>query len=417
MARRRSHGALGAALGGLLLLSTAVVPARAGDWPQWLGPERSGVSKEKGLLTGWPEAGGPPVLWRRKLGAGLSSISVAGDTAYTMAAMALNEFVVALDVKTGEERWRFRTDLRYEDPQGGDGPRSTPTLAADRVVAFGAGGKLWTLDRRTGKPLWTRDVVKELGGVVPKWGYSASPLVDGGLVWVDAGGRDGYGIVAFRLDTGAIAHHSGDFDAGYSSPVRFEAAGFPQIVFFAAEEVVSVSPSDGRVLWTRPWKTSWNVHAATPVLLPGDRVLVASGYGVGAAVLHVTSPGGKPRADDVWKKGVLRSQMATPLHHDGTIYGFDGSRLAAVDAATGREHWNEKGWGRGTALLVDGYLVVLSEDGRLGVVEATPKGYVETRAPVQVLRGTNVWTVPALANGVLYLRDPNEVVAMALGTR
>ncbi|MEZ4265697.1 MAG: PQQ-binding-like beta-propeller repeat protein [Myxococcota bacterium] len=406
-ARFRFVLALGAICGAFVAMSGA----HAADWPQWLGPSRDGRSAETGLRQSFP-ASGPPIVWKRPLGAGFSGISVVGTRLTTMTADADHEFVVALDTASGRELWRAKVGDRFGDRMGGDGPRSTPTVDGDRVIALGAKGRLVALDAASGRPLWSVDLTADLDGSAPKWGYSASPLVHRGRVFVDVGGSQGRGLAAFDRRDGRVLWSAEDDRAGYSSPILIQPMGIEQIVFFTGRRIVSVSPDAGVAFWSMPWKTSHDVNAATPLLLGSDRLFISSAYGTGAAMLKVARAGDRLVAQELWKSTAMRNKMTTSVVHGGHIYGFSESTLTCVDAKNGEVAWEKDGYGRGTLLLADGRLWALSEECELVVVSASPARYSELgRWP---LLGERCWTVPSMAGGRLYVRDEVTIASFDL---
>jgi outer membrane protein assembly factor BamB len=399
------------AFGGLCGAFVAMSGARAADWPQWLGPARDGVSKETGLRQSFPAAG-PALLWKRELGAGFSGISVVGSRLTTMTADADHEYVVAMDTATGREVWRAKVGERFGDRMGGDGPRSTPTMDGDRVIALGAHGRLVALEAATGRTLWAVELTGDLKGSAPKWGYSASPLVHGGRVFVDVGGSEGRGLAAFDRRDGRLLWAAENDRAGYSSPVVMRPMGIEQIVFFTGRRVVAVSPDAGVAFWQHPWKTSHDVNAATPLLLSGDRVFISSAYGTGAAMLRVERDGDGLASRELWKTSAMRNKMTTSVVSGGHIYGFSESTLTCIDASNGEVVWEKSGYGRGTLLLADGRLWALSEECELVVAKATPERYTELgRWP---LLGERCWTVPALSGGRLFARDEAHIASYDL---
>ncbi|HMV67801.1 MAG TPA: PQQ-like beta-propeller repeat protein [Myxococcota bacterium] len=391
----------------LVLLSALAV---AGDWPAWLGPDRDATAHEPGLAAVWTGPG-PRELWRTPLGKGISSLAVVDGVVYTMSDDAAGEHLDALDALTGKPRWRARVDAPYIDGMGFHGPRSTPTVIGDRVVSLTARGTLFAAARADGRVLWSVDLVGSLGGKRPTWGYSGSPLVSGDRVFVGVGADDGQGVAAFSLSEGKELWHTGGWGAAYSSPVRATLGGVDQVVFFTASGPVAVAPDTGASLWSLPWKTSYDVHAATPLVLPGDRLLISSGYGTGAALLQV----GGAAPTEVWRSKSLKNKMATSVLYQGALYGFSDDHLVAVDAATGTALWDETGYGYGSLLRVDDNLLVLSEDGRLLLAPASKQGFTPLGASAyKVLHDKHCWTVPAIAGGVVYVRDNLEVAAFDL---
>ena len=386
----------------------------AEDWPQWLGPNRDGVSATRGLLTSWPE-GGPAEVWRKRIGSGFSGVSVSAGKAYTMMMDGEGEYAVGLDALTGKELWRAKTGPIYRESQGGDGPRGTPAIDRELVYVLGANGALEALDAAKGTRKWAVDLKKEFGSVRPGWGFSSSPLIEGSTVLVEGGGSSGRAILAFNRRDGRLLWARQGDKIGYSSPVMANLGEVRQVLFFTAAGLISVSPISGSLHWRHNWPTPYNVNAATPVLVPPDKVFISSGYDVGGALLQVSWETGKASVREVWKNKVMKNQFGTSVYFDGYLYGFDMSILKCVDANTGVEKWKARGYGKGTLIVADGHLVVLGERGKLALVKALPNEFVEV-ASAQVLSG-KCWTVPSLADGRLYLRNEQEIVCLDLVAR
>ena len=405
----------------IALLHTA---ASAADWPQWLGPQRNGVSAETGLLKTWPAAG-PQTAWRKTLGRGFSAVSIAQGRAYTMYAAGEDEFAVCLDAATGEELWHFRTDSYFKERQGGDGPRSTPTVDGDRVYVLSARGKLYALQAADGKKLWSHDLVKEFGSEIPTWGFCTSPIVVDDQLYVEVGGKRNNFIldfvydpeteatvVAFDKNSGGVQWTALDDKSAYSSPIAIEVHGMRQLVFFTAYAAVGLAPKDAQVYWRYPWATRYDVNAATPVFIPPDKIFVSSGYDKGAALVQLKNSGDGIEAEEIWMNRVMKNHMSTSILHQGHLYGFDNAILKCIDPQTGTEKWKARGYGKGSLIVADGHLIILGDKGNLGLVEASPAGYRE-KAMLQVLQGT-CWTVPSLSDGRLYLRSESEIVCLNL---
>ena len=404
------------ALWAALLISA--VAATSAEWPQWLGPMRNGTSSEENLLLEWPDAG-PEVIWRNPLGRGFSAVSVAGGRLFTMYADSLGEYAVCLEAASGRELWRVRTGKYYEENQGGDGPRSTPTVDAETVYVLGAEGGLFALKTEGGEVIWKKDLVAEFGGQVPRWGFSTSPLVEGELLLVEAGGAEGSFLVDMVIDrtapatavaldrrTGRTVWSALDDKMSYSSPVSYSVDGMRQVAFINAYALVGLSPDKGTELWRFPWKTRYDVSAATPVFIPPDRIFISSGDK--GAVLRVAGEG----IEEVWRSGEMQNHFGTSIYHEGHLYGFDTSILKCMDAADGTTRWQARGYAKGTLILVAGHLILLGEQGNLGLAEANPERFVE-KANVALMKG-RCWTVPSLSEGILYMRDETEIVAVDL---
>ena len=389
-------------------------PADAKDWPQWFGPERDGVSSESGDLTSTWTDKGPKVLWTQPLGPGFSSFAIVGDTGYTMATNGPHVSVLAFEVKTGKDKWRTRIGQSYSDRMGGDGPRATPVIDNGTLYTLGPGGTLVAMNAETGRLVWMRQIAQELGGEVPKWGYSGSPLVANGLVYVEVGGDDDHSLVAFGAKDGKVVWKRGGFKAGYSSPALLTLANTPQVVFFTAQAAVATHPKTGEVLWKRPWKISYDVSAATPIVTGPGSVFISAGYGVGGVLYDVTKKGEALTISERWASPRMRNKMSTSVHIRGTLYGFDEDRLSAMDANSGTIAWQFDEFGRGSLIATGDKLIVLGEDCRLVIVEATPTSYTPLKPPARVLPSDRCWTVPALSGGVLYVRDLEQMRAIEL---
>ncbi len=375
------------------------------DWPQWRGPDRDGLSLEKGLAREWPEKG-PTELWRRTIGTGFSGVIVSKGSLFTLDQKE-GESLVALSAQTGEEQWRLPLSSGFSSGQG-DGPRGTPAAAGDLVFAIGAGGVLAAADRTGGALVWKHDLTGGLGGLRPGWGFSTSPLVEGGLVFTEPGGRKEGSLAAFRISDGELMWRSHNDPVGYSSPLAVKFEGIRQILFFTGAHLLAVN-QDGRVLWKLPWTTSYDVNAATPVWIPPNRVFVSSNYDVGGAVYEMQESG-NPR--QVWKNREMRNHFNTSVYLGGFLYGFDKATLKCIDASDGSMLWRARGLGRGSLIAADGLLIILGERGQLVLAEATPEAYREL-SRAQVLTG-KCWTSPTLAHGKLYLRNQKEILCIEM---
>ncbi|MEM8933094.1 MAG: PQQ-binding-like beta-propeller repeat protein, partial [Acidobacteriota bacterium] len=339
----------------------------AADWPQFRGPDGTGIVDAP--VAPW-QGDTPKVAWKRALGLGFSGISAVDGTLYTMFGAEDSEFLVALDASNGAERWRLRLDELRKD-QFGDGPRSTPTIDGDRVYAVSALGHFWAVDRKTGKAVWDIPLRKTFGAAVPTWGVSAAPVIHGDLLLFDVGGEKGHGIVAFDKATGAVRWKADTGLPGYSLPITFTAAGREQTVFFTGKKLVSLVPDTGAQLWEYPWKTAYDVNAAAPIFLPPDRLFVSSGYDTGAALLRVVKKGDGLGVEEVWMSRRMKNQFSSSVELDGVIYGFDNKSLKAIQVADGEATWRKSGFGHGSLLLAGDHLVVLGDNGKLALVEAT----------------------------------------------
>jgi outer membrane protein assembly factor BamB len=401
------------------------LPASASDWPQWRGLRRDGVSLETGLLTTWP-TDGPRVVWRKPLGRGFSSIAVAAGRLITMCEQAVDdkqdgnkpssyhEAVVCWDAETGQEHWSFRYPNHFHE-RFGSGPRSTPAVDGDCVYAVGPTGIFHCLKAATGEKVWRHDLMQEFQGRPMQYGVSFSPLVEGDLVYTMPGGPSGNAVAAFDKRSGALAWKALDDPIGYSSPIAITAAGVRQILVFTNAALVSLSPADGKVLWRFPWVTADGFNIATPLGF-GNYVFISSAYGKGCALVEITAQAdGGLDAGLVYEHNRMRNHFASSVRHGDYIYGFDQTDLVCMKIRSGKIMWREKGarsFGKATLIIADGHLIIMGEDGRLVLAEATPEGYRE-KASFQITQ-FKCWTVPAISAGKLYFRNEAEAACLDL---
>jgi outer membrane protein assembly factor BamB len=294
------------------------------------------------------------------------------------------------------------------------GPRSTPTLDGGRVYTISHQGDLWCLDAATGKKVWYKHYQKDFGGRRPEWGYAGSPTVEGKMLLLDVGGK-GSSTVALDKTNGNVIWKAGDDEAGYGSPVVATIGGKRSIVVFKASHLVGLDAATGRELWRTEWKTSYDVNAATPVII-GDRILISSGYNHGAALYAINSG----KVSLVWSNKKLRSHFNSPVVVDGEIYGIDGDagggNLVCLDLATGEQKWIEKSAKGGSLICADGKLIVLTEKGELIIADASPSGFhAISRASVLSKR---CWVQPTLVNGRLFVRNnAGDLACLDLGAK
>jgi outer membrane protein assembly factor BamB len=383
----------------------------AAEWPQWRGPNRDGVSKETGLLKQWPEAG-PPLVWKvTGAGRGYSSFSASKGRLYTMGLRGEREFVVALDFKTGKEVWATPHGSAFRNDRG-DGPRGTPTVDGDRVYALGGSGDLSALDAATGKIVWTMNVFQKFGGSNITWGISESPLVIGEKLLVNAGGP-GASIVALNKKDGSLIWKSQSDRAGYSSGVPVNVGGKTQVVFFTHTRGLGLDLETGALLWDYPKAANNVANAATPVVR-GNRVWISSDYGNGGGLVEI-KPGEKGvTASEVYFTKEMRNHHSSSVLVGDYLYGFSGGILTAMKFDTGEIAWKDRSVGKGAVIYADGLLYLLSENGVVGLAEATPEGYRERgrfRIPQDSLP---TWAHPIVAGGHLFLRDQDTVYAYDL---
>jgi outer membrane protein assembly factor BamB len=387
----------------------AAVSLQAADWPQWRGIDRTGISRETGLLKSWPE-GGPKLAWTgRNLGEGHSTPSVSAGKIYGMGLRGEDEVVWALDEKSGKELWstRIGAGAQLQGQQGGNGPRATPTIDGQLLYVLGAGGEMACLTDG-GKIKWQKNLVTDFGGRVPTWGYSESPLIDGDKVIVTPGSRT-TSMVALDKLTGETRWKTAipNTSAGYSSAIIAEVEGQKQYIQLMAGGVVGVNAADGQLAWRFDAPaTPRGIVCSTPIYRDGY-VFAASGYGHGGGLAKVT----KSSATDVYFTRDMKNQHGGMVVVGDYLYGFDDpSTLTCLNFKTGEVKWTNRSVGKGSVAFADGMIYARSERQGIALVEATPNGYVEKGRFDQPERSNAAaWPHPVIANGKLYLRDQGNL--------
>ena len=397
-----------------LIFLAAILPASASDWPQFLGPNRNGVSADTSLELSWPKEG-PKLLWKTKVGEGWSGPVVSSNRVVIFHRIADKEVIECLDAMSGARLWRAEYAATYRDDFGFDGgPRATPAIDGTRVFTFGANGDLNCWSLTTGSNVWRIDTRKQFNSGKGFFGIVGSPLIEGGAVILNIGGK-GAGIVAFDKTTGKVLWKATDESASYSSPVAAAIRDQRYVFVFARNGLVALKPNDGKVLWDFPWRPriEASVSAATPLVI-GDQVFISASYDTGAALLRFSET--KPEV--IWSgDDILSNHYATSVHHDHFLYGFDGRqeercRLRCVELKTGKVRWSEDRFGSGAMILVGDRLLILTERGELILAPASPEKF-SSIARAQVI-GSDVRAHPALANGLFYARDKVSLVCVDL---
>ena len=398
---------------------------RTSEWPQFLGPERNGISTETGLLDTWP-ADGPPEVWRAKIGTGMSGLAISGGRLYTLVQKTSQQFVIALNANTGKPIWESAISNAYSNSMG-NGPRATPTVSGERVFAFSGEGKLVALKTQDGEIVWSHDVVKEQGSEMPaEYGMACSPLIVGDLVIVTAGARHAT-VAAYDVKTGKPMWTAGrDQPAGYSSPAALNFGGKAQVVVLYGTAAEGLDPQTGQSLWRYAFKTDFNCNTATPIVHAG-RVFLSAGENHGCVLLSLTPAESKDKTvawtvSEVWTslgpKSVMRNEWQTSLVLGNHLFGFDNvggagpvTHLACLDLTTGERKWQKLRFGKGNFIAADGKLIISTIEGELVLVAANANQFEEL-ARVKLLGMTR--QAPALANGFVYLRDDQEIVCVDL---
>jgi outer membrane protein assembly factor BamB len=390
----------------------------AEDWPQWGGPRRNFTSEARELAASWPAAG-PKQLWSRPLGDGYSGIAVAAGKLYTMyreGGASGKDVVVALDAATGKALWEVRNDAPHNSAmkmENGPGPHATPLVLGNRVYTVGVMGVLQCLDTQTGKRLWSHDLYAEYSAPVRGRGYSSSPMAYKGTIILPVGGP-GQTLMAWNQDDGKLVWRGGDVDWGPSSPMIIDVDGQEQVV--GANEVAGFDARNGRLLWTHPHKTQYGLNIVTPVWGEGNILLISSAYNGGTRALRLTRAADKTAVQELWFNNRMRVHFGTIIRIGDYAYGSSGDFgpgfLAAINVKTGEIAWQDRSFAKANFVLADGKLVIVDEDGNVGLATVSPAGMkVLAKAP---LLQHNAWTVPSLAGTRLYVRDRKSILALDL---
>jgi outer membrane protein assembly factor BamB len=427
---RRSRFRSLPALAVLCLVSTVLVSAapdsRSGEWPQWRGPNRDGVSKDTGLLTQWP-ASGPPLAWKATgLGAGFSSLAIAGGKIFTLGDREGSQQLIALNGNDGKILWTTRVGPVWEDQFLG--PRSTPTVDGNRVYALGTEGDLVAVDAATGKEVWRKNMERDFGGrVMSSWKWSESPLVDGDRLIVTPGVPSAM-LVALDKKTGKEIWRAtapglganGKDGAGYSSVVISNGGGVKQYVQLTGRGLVGIRASDGKFLWGYNQVANGTANISTPVV-KGDYVFASTGYQTGSALLKLSKSGDGVTAQEVY----FLPSKTFQNHHGGFVlignhiyagHGHNRGYPICLEMATGKVVWGGegsevKGPGTGSAAVTaaDGHLYFRYQNGKMALIEATPQGYREKGAFDIPGVDKPSWSAPVVLGGKLYLREQDTL--------
>lgn len=393
----------------LFVVGAVLFPAQAADWPNWLGPNKNGSSPETGLLTTWP-ATGPKLLWKSAGGDGYSTVAIAQGRAITQVQHDGAEHVLALDAVKGTKLWETKIAVAYKN-NFGDGPRATPTVEGQSIYVYSPSGLLACLDAEKGGITWSVNLLTTFGGKPATYGLSASPYVDGDLVYALPGGA-GAGVAAFDKKTGKLAWKTGDDKAAYATPMSVDVGGQKQIIFFTASGLLSVTPDAGKELWRVAWPTDYDCNICTPLLVGKDWLFVTSGEGNGCTMFKLSAAAPEIAWQSKGKKSVMLNYWANAVLHDGYLYGISGEfneksmHLNCVEAKSGKLMWSEKNIGKAAVTLADGHLWITTKKGDLILVAANPTKY-EQKARVTLLAENR--TSPTIADKRLYVRDRKDI--------
>ena len=382
------------------------------EWPGFRGVDRSGSWHGPTIATNWADHP-PRQLWKVPVGPGWSSFAVVGNLLFTQEQRGPMEAVVCYDATTGREVWNHKYQARLEDPMGGPGPRATPTLANGGLFVTGATGMFLRLNPATGAVVWQKDLKEVASRIAPMWGFAGSPLVIGSDVIVWAGGKDGKGLLAFDVETGALRWSAATGDHTYASPQLNTIAGEELVLMLSNDGLVLVEPATGKVRLNHEWKFS-GYRALQPTVVGGDTVLLGTPMNVGTRAIRITKVNGELAAEELWTSRNLKPDFSDMVTYQGYIYGNDTGFLTCLDLKTGDRMWKGGRYGKGQVLLLEnaGLLLVAAEDGRVHLVRADPKEFVEVDSFKALVGKT--WNHPVVVGDKLYVRNSQEAAAFQL---
>jgi len=404
----------------VLSLTETAAQAQTSDWAQWGGPRRDFKSETRGLATTWP-ATGPRRLWQRELGEGYSAIAAERGMLFTMYRKGDNETVVALDAATGKTVWEYSYAAPFSaeyDMSNGPGPHATPLVSGNMVFTSGATGKFVAVDKKSGKLLWSHDLLSEFQGTLRVNGYACSPIAYKDKVVMMVGGPSS-SLVAFSQKDGSVAWKKHDFKNSTASPIIINVDGQDQLVAFMYGEIVGVDPNNGNLLWSHAHPVDYGLNTSTPVWGPDNLLFVSSGYGGGSRVIKLSRAADKTTVEEVWANRLMRIHFTNAIRVGDSIYGSSGdfgpAPFTAIDVKTGNVLWRHRSFPRASFLFADGRFIILDEDGHLLLATATAQGLTVTSKAE--LLSNQAWTVPSLSGTRLYLRDRKNIMAVELGAK
>ncbi len=370
------------------------VIATASDWPFFRGPNNNGISNEKNWNPNFADPK-PNFLWRKSIGIGFSVVTVKDGWAYTTGNINDHDVVHCFDAQTGKTLWQYK----YEEPKNPKyyegGTSASVTIDGGKAYTLSKTGDALCLDAESGVLIWQKDLRKEYGYEPPTWGFAGSPFIMDNMVIYNAGSAG----LALNKETGKTVWSSGKGVSGYSTPVPFTQNGKTSLLIFSKDQLISVDPQSGRVFWSFPWETKYDVNAADPIV-NGNRIFISSGYNRGCCVLRVENNDVKK----LWENRQMRNHFNSCVLLNDKLYGFDESTLKCLDFDTGEPSWKQGGLGKGSLIMANEILIVLSESGMLITAPATPEGF-EPISKAKILSGSRCWSMPVLANGKIFARN------------
>ena len=374
------------------------------DWSQWRGPERTGLSKETGLLKAWP-AGGPKLVWATQiLGEGYGGVAIRENQVLVQGTRKNRSVIFCLNKDDGSTHWIADLGDRLEHGRG-HGPRGTPTIDGDKIYALTENGDLASVERSDGKVLWQRNILKDFDGKNPKWLISESPLVDDNRLIVTPGGKEA-SVVALEKESGKTLWTSKELSdqASYSSCVIADVQGIKSLMTFTSEAAVGLSVKNGKLLWRYEPVANPTANVTTPIFHQ-DKVFYSSAYGTGCVLLQLKARNGSIEAKEIYFNRDMMNHHGGIVLVNDYLYGFSNSILTCMEFSTGKVMWKDRSVGKGSITYADGHLYLFSEKNVVGLAQATPKEYKEKGRFKIEDQGWPTWAHPVINDGRLYIRN------------
>jgi enterochelin esterase-like enzyme/outer membrane protein assembly factor BamB len=396
----------------LPMVLNAFTPPEDVEWPNFRGHRHNfqvdtdGVVRENSIPVF-------EIVWKKPLGKGYSSVSVADGMVVTMFSDSVFDYVIALDANSGEERWRVEIDSTYRGHDGStDGPISTPLIDGGNVYCLGPKGQLLDLELATGKRIWGQNLLEEHSAIAPFYGFTTSPLVHGDLLIVQTGGKNNNAISALQKSSGELVWTAGSDTVNYHSPMLTTIAGIEHLVYASDNYIYGLEPATGKTLWFYQHDgESWPAAAQgiSPTVLDGSTLFFIDTRG-SSKLIEIAKGANGFSAKEIWQSREIRSTFNQTIYKDGLLYGYSGAFLTAVDPGTGKRVWKSRPPGDGWLLNIGPDFIVLTKDGVLSGANISPEGYSELSS-LQVFADV-AWTPPSFAYGKIFARSLGEIASI-----
>lgn len=389
----------------LIFFSNSLTHAE--DWPQFLGPDRNGISKETKWRSNWSEKD-VKISWKAEVGIGFSSMSVKDGRFFTMGHRAGNDLVYCLNAETGKEIWKYKYKCKIVDNLHEGGPAATPTIDGDRVYTLSKEGHIFCFNAKNGDVIWEKYIPKFLKAKMPEWGFSASALVLGDKVIFDGGPL----FALNKKDGSLIWKTKKKYTCGYGSAIYFKQDKQGTLACLNNDGLILADPNTGKVHDLYTWPTQYQTNSTTPLFLNDGTIFISTAYNKGCALLKVKNN----KLVRKYENRNMRNHMNNSIPYKDYLFGYDGkahrgSRVpfVCINRKTGEVMWKKMGMGCGSVIRAGDRLILFSDKGELVIAKASEKEFKEL-ARKHIIYG-RTWTSPILANGRIYVRNARGNVA------